>query len=102
VRYRFYRAATGEWFLGYAEWNGAGFDAVQPVSGPFASYAPDGRSGLSFRFFDAGDAELTAGMDPTRIARVEVTARGTAGAGLSGSGVISVDSQTVTIRLRNR
>lgn len=102
VRYRFYRAGTGEWFLGYAEWNGTGFEPVQPVSGPFAPYDARGPSGLRFRYFDRDDAELTAGADPSRIARVEVTARGATGSGLSRSGAIPPESQTVTIRLRNQ
>ena len=102
VRYRFYRAGTGEWFLGYAEWNGASFAPVQPVSGPFASYQARGTSGLRFRYFDAAGAVLTAGDDPSRIARVEVTARSATDRGVSGTGAIRPDSQTVTIRVRNQ
>ena len=102
VRYRFYRAGTGEWFLGYTEWNGTGFEPVQPVSGPFAPYDARGASGLRFRYFDRDGAELTAGADASRIARVEVTARGATGRGLSRGGTIPPESQAVTIRLRNR
>jgi prepilin-type N-terminal cleavage/methylation domain-containing protein len=101
VRYRLYRAATGDWFLGFAAWDGGAFGIVQPVSGPFAPYARGARGGLSLRYFDASDAEVTPGMDATRIARVEVTARGVPDEGLSRQGSAS-DSQTVTIRLRNR
>ena len=102
VRYRFYRAASGDWFLGYSEWNGAGFESVQPVSGPFAPYAVRGQSGIRFRYFDATDVELPVGSDARGIARIEVTAHGAAGSGLSRSGAIRRDSQTVTIRLRNQ
>ena len=102
VRYRFYRSGTGEWFLGYAEWNGAGFAAVQPVSGPFAPYQARGTSGLRLRYFDAAGAALTTSDDPARIARVEVTARSATDRGLSGTGGIRPDSQTVTIRVRNQ
>jgi hypothetical protein len=99
VRYRFYRAGTGDWFLGYAEWGGASFGVVQPVSGPFASYA---RGGLSLRFFDDAGGELYVGGDATRIARVAMVARGAAGEGLSGTGRAMGDSQSVAVRMRNR
>ena len=102
VRYRFYRAGTGDWFLGYSEWNGTAFEPVQPVSGPFAPYTASGQSGVRFRYFDATDVALPVGADATRIARVEVAAHGAGGGGLSRSGVIRRDSQTVTTRLRNQ
>lgn len=102
VRYRFYRAGTGDWYLGYAEWNGTAFGVVQPVSGPFASYVRGGRGGLALRFYDDAGAELSWAGDAGRIARVEIVARGLPGAGLSGVSIASGDSESVGVRLRNR
>jgi len=102
VRYRFYRASTAEWFLGYSTWNGTTLGAVQPVSGPYAPYRPDSRSGFALRFFDGAGGRVTSEMDPRSIVRIEISARGDARAGLSGGGAAPPDSQTVTIRLRNR
>ena len=101
VRYRFYRASTAEWFIGYSTWNGTTLGAVQPVSGPFAPYRDDGRSGFALRFFDSAGARLTSEMDPRRIARIEISVRGGAKEAMSGGGSSPPDSQTVTIRLRN-
>ena len=101
VRYRFYRAGTNEWFLGYAEWLGTGFGIVQPVSGPFAPYRARG-GGVSLRYFDYAGAEVTPGMESSRIARIEVAARGFARVGLSGASTgAPPDSQRVAVRLRN-
>jgi hypothetical protein len=103
ARYRLYRASTGEWYLGYAEWDGTAFGVVQPVSGPFASYSRQaGVSGIALRYFDEAGAELTPPTDAVRIARVEVVARAPAGVGLSQVPQAIVDSQAVTIRVRNR
>ena len=102
VRYRFYRASTTQWFLGYAEWDGTAFGAVQPVSGPYAPYAPGAGSGLSFRYFDRSGAPITSQADVQRIARIQISVRGAPGAGLSGGARIVTDSQTITVRLRNQ
>ena len=101
VRYRLYRAGTGEWYLGYAEWDGTAFGVVQPVSGPFASYSrTTAASGLALRYFDDVGAALMPADDPARIARVQVVARSLAGGGLSN--MSTTDSQAVTVRPRNR
>jgi hypothetical protein len=101
VRYRLYRASTGEWYLGYSESDGSAFSVVQPVSGPFASYSRRlEASGLALRYFDDTGTPLTLAVDASRIARVEVVARSSPGSGLSQ--VSTTDSQAVTIRPRNR
>lgn len=99
IRYRFYRAGSGEWYLGYAEWSGTAFGIVQPVSGPFASYA---RGGFSLRYFDDAGEELYAGADATRIARITIVVRGAASEGLAGIARAAGDSQSVAVRVRNR
>jgi hypothetical protein len=101
VRYRFYRASTGEWYLGYSEWAGTGFSVVQPVSGPFASYSRRGASGLALRYFDITGTELLDPGDASRIARVRVVARAGARAALSGALASVTDSQAIGVRVRN-
>ena len=101
IQYRLYRAGTGDWYLGYSEWGGTGFNVVQPVSGPFASYSPRGPSGLALRYFDESGAELVSSVDAPRIARVNITARGAGRGALSGTGAVT-DSQAIGVRIRNR
>lgn len=101
VQYRFYRAAAGDWYLGYAEWGGLGYNVVQPVSGPFASYSLRGASGLALRYFDDSGAELISPGDPSRITRVTVAARGVVRGTLSATSTVT-DSQVVGVRVRNR
>lgn len=101
VRYGFYRAGSGDWFLGYSEWGGAGFGTVQPVSGPFAPYAAGGRGGFALRYFDAAGAALAPSANASRIRRVEITARGLSGRGLSEGRRSPADSQTIVVRPRN-
>jgi len=100
VRYRFYRAGTGDWYLGYAEWTGAGFSVVQPVSGPFAAYSSRGAGGVALRYFDENGRELVDPGDGARIARVRVVARGVARGALSATRSVT-DSQTIAVRVRN-
>ena len=103
VRYRLYRAGTSDWYLGYSEWDGARFSVVQPVSGPFAPYSDRaGSSGLFLRYLDDAGNPLTSATDAARIARIEVVARATLGAGLSGIAGGYMDSLAVTVRVRNR
>jgi hypothetical protein len=102
VRYRFYRASTSEWYLGYAEWAGTAFSGVQPVSGPFASYSRRGGSGLSLRYFDDLGVELVASSDAPRVARIDVAVRGTGRSSLAIPALFVIDSQAVGVRVRNR
>lgn len=102
VRYRFYRAGTGEWFLGYSEWDGAAYSVVQPVSGPFASYTRRDSSGLTLRYYDSSGADVLVGSDASRVARVSVVARGATREAIASSTARVVDSQTITVRVRNR
>jgi prepilin-type N-terminal cleavage/methylation domain-containing protein len=102
VRYRFYRTSTTQWFLGYAEWDVTAFGAVQPVSGPYAAYSRGGGSGLTLRYFDAAGGQITSATEAARIARFEIVVRGTPGDGLSGSSRAYTDSQSITVRVRNR
>lgn len=66
-------------YLGYAEQQVAGgFGAPDVLAGPYRAYAPGGRGGLAFRYFDSTGtsipAPVSAGNLP-RVARVDVTIR---------------------------
>jgi hypothetical protein len=103
VRYRLYRAATGDWYLGYSEWDGSGYTVVQPVSGPFAAYSRSAAStGLLMRYLDANGVEVTPDADVRQITRVEVVARSVSSGGLSTDAAELRDAQDVTVRVRNR
>jgi prepilin-type N-terminal cleavage/methylation domain-containing protein len=102
VRYRFYRAGTGDWFLGYSEWDGAAYSVVQPVSGPFAPYSRGAASGLALQYLDTAGAPVLAGDDASRIARVSVIARGSVRESIASVTARVVDSQSISVRLRNR
>jgi len=101
VRYRFYRAGTGDWYLGYSEWSGTAFTVVQPVSGPFAAYSYPGASGVALRYFDESGVDLVNPGDAAKIARVGIVARGVARGSLAGGRPVT-DSQAVGVRVRNR
>ena len=106
VKYRLYRASTGEWYLGYSEWAGAGYGVTQPVSGPFAPYRAGGReNGLTLHFVDSQGARLSA-LAPTddisrELARITIVAR-TAGESVTGRLDRVVDSLFVSVAPRNR
>lgn len=99
VRYSFYRASDGHWYLGMHSWSAATlrFNLVQPLAGPYASPL---RDGTGFRYFDATDAALPLGSaDGRRVARVEMQLVAEAAApGLS----VLTDTEHVVVALRNR
>ena len=87
-RWVVYRASDGRWQLGVREWDAptSRFLPPQPVAGPFARRAPDGRR-TGFRYFDASDAELVPdGTNERAIARVRMTTLSPAGSA-AGDGV---------------
>ncbi|HKN67123.1 MAG TPA: hypothetical protein VJW73_12660 [Gemmatimonadaceae bacterium] len=99
VRYSFYRAGDGHWYLGVHSWNGATarFNLVQPLAGPYASPLS---GGTGFRYFDAGDVALASGgADVRRVTRVEMQliaeSRGPALR-------VPSDTERVVVALRNR
>jgi prepilin-type N-terminal cleavage/methylation domain-containing protein len=99
VRYSFYRAGDGHWYLGVHSWNvaTARFNLVQPLAGPYSSPLS---GGTGFRYFDAGDAALPlGGADDRRVARVEMQlVAESRGAALP----LPPDTERVVVALRNR
>ena len=99
IRYSFYRAGDGQWYLGLHSWNAtaARFNLVQPLAGPYASSVT---GGTGFRYFDASDGSLPLGRaDSRRVARVEMQlVAQTNAAGLG----FPLDTDRVVVALRNR
>jgi len=94
TRSSFYRAGDGHWYLGLRTWNSAAllFNAIQPVSGPYA--AATGVRGTRLQYFDSMGTRVPAGTADTRsIARVEAVVV---------SEQSTRDSLVVVIAFRNR
>jgi hypothetical protein len=106
-RYSLYRSSDGKWYLGYRRCNALGpsvCGSIQPLSGYYKPYSSDtAKTGLLFRYFDAAGAQLSSGSDPTRLSRIQITARAVSllTVTLGGSARSSGDSGVVTAALRN-
>jgi prepilin-type N-terminal cleavage/methylation domain-containing protein len=98
LRFTFYRAGDGQWYLGLRSWNTAAaqFNLVQPLSGP---YVPPGAGAATrFEYFDSTGAAWSLGAaGGTTIARIEALLVAPA----PNSGGVT-DSQRVVVALRNR
>jgi hypothetical protein len=100
MRFSFYRASDGHWYLGLRSWNSAAlqFNTIQPVSGPFAPVFQD--RGTRFQYFDDAGSRLspTSG-DIREIARIEaVLFSENSSRSLGGAR----DSLVVVVAVRNR
>jgi len=106
-RYSLYRAADGDWYLGYRRCNALGpstCGSVQPLSGPYRSYSSTrDKTGLLFEYFDAHGGRLTT-TSPLELARVDLTARAESRQRLviEQRSMTPADSATVSIAIRNR
>lgn len=81
--YSLYRSPDSRWYLGRREWVAARgrFETIQPVSGPFWSYAPrvHQTSGLELHYADSAGTEVTSGSAASdRVAQVTIVLRATA------------------------
>jgi type II secretory pathway pseudopilin PulG len=106
VRYALYQAANSQWYLGFSEWNGATYSTLEPVSGPYRSYASGaGASGLSFKYYDEAGSAVTTMAAATTIARVDLVIRGQTKNSIRVDGMQRgnfKDSLVVKIAIRNR
>jgi hypothetical protein len=100
IRFSFYRAGDGRWYLGLRSWNNATlqFNTIQPVSGPFAAVSQN--RGTRFQYFDdAGNRLLPTSGDIRGIARIEaILFSEPSSRSLTGAR----DSLVVVAALRNR
>jgi hypothetical protein len=98
TRSSLYLAGDGRWYLGLRSWNSAAlaFNAIQPVSGPYA--AATGGRGSRFQYYDSVGNRVPSGAADTRsIARVEAVLISEQSARDS-----TRDSLVVVVTLRNR
>jgi prepilin-type N-terminal cleavage/methylation domain-containing protein len=98
IRFSFYSANDGHWYLGLRTWNALSleFNGIQPLSGPFGPPS-DGR-GTRFIYFDSNGAGFASGTADARgIARIEALLYAEPGDSASAR-----DSLTVVTALRNR
>lgn len=108
VRYALYKAANGEWYIGYQDSTGAGWSTRAPVSGPHRAFsATDGESGLTFVYRDDTGAELdpTSPANMPLVARIDLTIRGMTKNDVVIPGKAQepfVDSLYASVNLRNR
>ena len=98
LRFTFYRAGDGQWYLGLRSWNTAAaqFNLVQPLSGPYAP--PSAGAATRFAYYDSSGTAWSLGDAGTAgIARIEalLVAAASTPAG-------TIDSQRVVVALRNR
>ena len=104
-RYSLYRAADGEWYLGYRRCNAigaSGCGVIQPVSGPYGAYTRDIRSGLAFEYFDRAGVPLQG--SPLLLARVEISTRAGGRPMITSERRVWTprDSAHVSVAVRNR
>jgi hypothetical protein len=109
ARYSIYKSSDGLWYLGYRRCNASGppsCAAIQPLSGPYRAYGKKGTaSGLSFRYFDSGGAELPTGSSGLSLARVDIVLRGESARRVAMAGDAQStfkDSIIVPVSPRNR
>jgi prepilin-type N-terminal cleavage/methylation domain-containing protein len=107
-RYSLYRAADGDWYLGYRRCNAVGSlacGAIQPLSGPYRAYSANAEAtGLRFEYFDDLGARLGGASSSLALARVDISARAESRQRLivEGHAWMPSDSATATIAVRNR
>jgi prepilin-type N-terminal cleavage/methylation domain-containing protein len=104
-RYSLYRAADGEWYLGYRRCNAVGSfcGTIQPLSGPYRAYSRNlDQSGLAFEYFDRAGARVSG--SPLSLARVDIVARAASRQTVSieGRRWSPADSARVSVAIRNR
>ena len=102
IAYVIYRSGDGSWQLGVREWSDATqrLAPPQPIAGPFARRLRSGvRTG--FRYFDAEDSELEAGVggvDVGRVARIRITTVALVRSAIAGDDSLHVDSADVALQ----
>ena len=109
ARLAFYRTGTGEFALGYSEWNhGSGaWDIIQPLSGAFLplNRANPAASGIAFTALDSSGTPIAAAAPSPRATRIGLVARSVTRGIVRLDGMrrgVRADSLISVIALRNR
>lgn len=106
VHYSFYRAADGQWYIGYYDCRTSRVpvcNPIQPIAGPFRAYnaAQPAASGVRFTYFDSTGA-VTANR--LAVSRISVLLQGEGARDIQlagGSPVTFRDSLRIEVGLRN-
>jgi len=107
VDYALYQSAQdGQWYLGLSEYRAKVWSARQAVSGPYRAAGTTGNEGLTFRYFNDYDVEITsAAPKPQSVARIDIVTRSASTAKNQftkrSDGLFS-DSLSVRVAVRNR
>lgn len=109
MRYKLHQAQDGLWYLGWSDWNGSAWSALEPVSGPYRPYSTNAGapSGLTFRYYDSTGVEITSNARRLDVARIDAVVRArtrsaTRVNGLQAGGGQYADSLAAKLALRNR
>ena len=109
ARYRLYRAADLQWYVGYQDSTQAGgWSTTYPISGPHRAYsATADSSGMTLVYRDSAGNVLSTGTSSNRllVARVDVTVRGQTPGVVDISGFRRVklnDTLSMSVGVRNR
>jgi prepilin-type N-terminal cleavage/methylation domain-containing protein len=96
-------SAETQWYLGYRENPGQlGWEATQPIAGPFRPAGGSG-PGIGFSYFDANGVALAAPVNPRAVARIDLTFRAQARVRGAGATEYAVrDSLALRVAMRNR
>lgn len=100
VRYKFYRAGDGAWYLGFTDYRApGGWAVVQPVTGPHVRAAAAGGAADAavLRYFDRGGVAVDHDRRD-QLARVTVTLASPATAGAGQPAARAADSVAVAVR----
>ncbi|HEX7121650.1 MAG TPA: prepilin-type N-terminal cleavage/methylation domain-containing protein [Gemmatimonadaceae bacterium] len=108
ARFALYRASTGDWNLGWAEWNPTSnrWNVIQPVTGPLKPYhaSVPAASGFALQARDSTGVLITA-TSSRPPAAIVATARAATTATIRIDGIgrgVHADSLRSVITLRNR
>jgi hypothetical protein len=108
ARFALYRSSTGDWYLGWTDWNVTlgRWNVIQPVAGAYLAYqrAP-GASGLSLVYHDSMGVARPPSSIVASVAAVGATLRTETAQALHVTGLARVrhrDSLDTRIAARNR
>jgi hypothetical protein len=105
VRYKIYQESSGAWYLGLQEYKSGGWQAVDPLAGPYRPFASGDAnpSGLQFRYYDTLGVRITDYTKRTDVGRIDVFLRTNAGraAVTERHGTDLRDSVVMRVAIRN-
>ncbi|HKG95313.1 MAG TPA: type II secretion system protein [Gemmatimonadaceae bacterium] len=102
AHYSLYRAASGNWYVGFYECSAGTCPSLQAVSGPYLPYASSGGGGVRFTYFDSTGSATT---NRALVSRIDVTTRAQTANPVAVTGSqreYYADSLSVSVALRNR